>query len=252
MVKSLASRPSLPVIAVRGNPTILLEKSGHVDQIPCHECRIALRKVIGQPDYTVISIRRSRPRFTDPAGIALGRYGVPQMLQRVENVHCTMLDAVLVSGDNAACHTAIIRGLALIVEFTGKAIKPFIHWRTDGGVVPFTLLNVTGTAKTKGFVRAANRAGCRQAAPNSVLSNDLLGSSSDLITACFYRLQLRSRPVLASDQYYSAIRGIHANAGLDRQIRRGQSSPGSADADATLRWRAFWLKMRTQQSAGRV
>ncbi len=29
----------------------------------------------------------------------------------------------------------------------------------------FALLIVTGTAKTKGLVRAANRAGCRQAAP---------------------------------------------------------------------------------------
>jgi hypothetical protein len=32
-------------------------------------------------------------------------------------------------------------------------------------LAPFALLIVTGTAKTKGLVRAANRAGCRQAAP---------------------------------------------------------------------------------------
>ena len=33
-------------------------------------------------------------------------------------------------------------------------------------LAPFALLIVTGTAKTKGLVRAANRAGCRQAAPD--------------------------------------------------------------------------------------
>ena len=56
-------------------------------------------------------------------------------------------------------------------------------------LAPFTLLIVTGTAKTTGLgsLKRIERVAVRQR-PISGLSNDLLGPSSDLITAFFDRL----------------------------------------------------------------
>src|SRR5262249_31587216 len=74
-------------------------------------------------------------RLADPAGIRLGRDGVSQVLQAVEDVHGAVLDAVLVAGDQAAADPSVIGVLAGVVEQAGAGGETFGHLLHHGTVV---------------------------------------------------------------------------------------------------------------------
>jgi hypothetical protein len=54
----------------------------------------------------------ARAGLADPAGVGLRRDRVAEVLQRVEDVHRAVLDAVLVAGDQAAADAAVVGVLA--------------------------------------------------------------------------------------------------------------------------------------------
>ena len=56
------------------------------------------------------------PGLADPAGVGLRRDHVAEVLQRVEDVHRAVLDAVLVAGDEAAADASVVGVLAVVVE----------------------------------------------------------------------------------------------------------------------------------------
>jgi hypothetical protein len=58
------------------------------------------------------------------AGVGLGRDGVAQVLEAVEDVHRAVLDAVLVAGDQAAADPPVVGVLAGVVEQAGAGVQP--------------------------------------------------------------------------------------------------------------------------------
>ena len=74
-----------------------------------------VKSLSGPPDPG-IEVGRSGAGFTDPAGVGLGRDDIAEVLQRVEDVHGAVLDAVLVPGHETAADTAVIGVLAGVVE----------------------------------------------------------------------------------------------------------------------------------------
>ena len=102
-------------------------------QIPRHKGRVALREFVFLAARIFVHIRRSRSGFADPAGVGLRRNRVAEMLERIENVHRAMLDAVFVAGDDAAARFAVID---ILPEFVGLArfgVEPLDDARADRG-----------------------------------------------------------------------------------------------------------------------
>ena len=64
------------------------------------------------------------PRFADPTGVGLGRDHVAEVLQRVQDVHRAVLDAVLVAGDQTAADPSVVGVLAVVVEEVAVAVEP--------------------------------------------------------------------------------------------------------------------------------
>ena len=63
------------------------------------------------------------PGLADPARVGLRRDHVAEVLQRVEDVHRAVLDAVLVAGDQAAADPAVVGVLAGVVEQVAVAVE---------------------------------------------------------------------------------------------------------------------------------
>jgi hypothetical protein len=95
----------------------------------------AVGEVVFRSARAGIEVGRARARLADPAGVGLRRDGVSEVLEAVQDVHRAVLDAVLVSGDQAAADPAGKGVLACVVEEVGAAVQPFDHSLGDGAVV---------------------------------------------------------------------------------------------------------------------
>src|SRR5579862_7248617 len=100
-VEATPGVPRRSLVAVGGDAAGVFELAGEVQQVPRHECGVPVGEVVFRAPGARIEIGGTRARFTDPAGVGLGRDNVAEVLERVEDVHCTVLHAVLVP-----CHQA--------------------------------------------------------------------------------------------------------------------------------------------------
>ena len=96
-----------------GMPPASLSIRRGVHQVPGHERGVAVGEVVLRAAAARVEVRRSRAGLADPAGVGLRRDRVADVLQRVEDVHRAVLDAVLVAGDQAAADPAVVGVLAL-------------------------------------------------------------------------------------------------------------------------------------------
>ena len=63
------------------NSTRIFDHPRHVQQVPCHERRVAVGKVVLRSAGTGIEIGWTGPRFAEPIRVSLRRNHVAQMLQ---------------------------------------------------------------------------------------------------------------------------------------------------------------------------
>jgi hypothetical protein len=120
---------------VGGDAAGVLEQARQVEQVPGHERGVAVREVVVRTARSVVEIARPRPGLADPAGVGLRRDRVAEVLQRVEDVHRAVLDAVLVAGDQAAADSPVVGVLAALVEQVAVAVEPLDHARAHGGLL---------------------------------------------------------------------------------------------------------------------
>src|ERR1700694_4092159 len=114
--ESLTRIPTSTLIAPRWYPAGVGEHLGEVHEVPGHEGRVAIGEVILRTPRARIEVRRAGTGFADPTGVGLGWDRVPDVLQRVQDVAGAVLDAVLVSGDEAARHPTVVFVLPIAVE----------------------------------------------------------------------------------------------------------------------------------------
>jgi len=87
MVESAPSIPFRPLIAMGRDPTGILDHPRHVHEIPGHERGIAIGEVVLRSARTRVEIRRARASFAQPVSVRLRRNHVPEVLQRIQNIH---------------------------------------------------------------------------------------------------------------------------------------------------------------------
>lgn len=75
---------------------IIFKYAGQMQQVPCHERRVAVREIVFRTARTWVKVAWTRAYVSQPACICLRRDGVADVLQAVENIHRTVLYAVFV------------------------------------------------------------------------------------------------------------------------------------------------------------
>src|SRR5207253_2599201 len=111
VVEATTGVPLRALVSVGGDASGVLEDSREMDEVPGHERRIPVREIVLWTAGSGVEVGRPRPGFADPAGVGLRRDRVADVLQRVEHVLRTVLDAVFVSGDEAAGDAAVVQVL---------------------------------------------------------------------------------------------------------------------------------------------
>ena len=128
-VEAAAGVPLRALVAVGRDAARVLEHAGEVQQVPGHERGVAVGEVVLRPARAGIEVGRPGPGLADPAGVGLGRDDVAEVLQRVEDVHRAVLDAVLVAGDEAAADAPVVGVLAVLVQQVRVAVQALDHLR---------------------------------------------------------------------------------------------------------------------------
>ena len=80
MVESTASIPGCSLIPMHGDAASILDHSCHVKQIPGHERRVALSKIVLRPAGSWVKIRGAWPLFTNPTRVCLWWDDIAQVL----------------------------------------------------------------------------------------------------------------------------------------------------------------------------
>src|ERR1044072_5276099 len=70
--------------------------------VPVDEGGVAVGEVVLRSARAGVEVGGAGSGLADPAGVGLGRDGVAEVLEAVEDDHRAVLDAVLVPGDQAA------------------------------------------------------------------------------------------------------------------------------------------------------
>src|SRR2546430_10723023 len=123
-VEPAAGVPLRALVAARRNAARVLEHPGQVHQVPGHERGVAVGEVVLRTTGARVQIGRTGTGLADPPGIGLRRARVTQVLQAVQHVHGAVLDAVLVAGDQAATHPAVVGVLPSNVEQVRAGVEP--------------------------------------------------------------------------------------------------------------------------------
>ena len=123
MIESTTSIPLGALIAMCWNSTCILEHSRKVEQIPGHECGVAIGKIILGPSRSGIQIGGSRSCRSQPVGIRLRRDDVAEMLEGIENIHRAVLGSVLVARNQTASDTTVEDVLAVFMQIPGIGIE---------------------------------------------------------------------------------------------------------------------------------
>src|SRR5438477_3261467 len=80
-VESTARVPFRALIAVRGDPTGVLEYAREVEQVPGHEGGVAVGEVVLGSARARVEVARARTGFADPARVGLRRDHIAEMLE---------------------------------------------------------------------------------------------------------------------------------------------------------------------------
>ena len=102
-----------------------------MEEVPCHERRVAVREVVGGTAAARVEVRGSGASLADPSCVGLRRDRVTEVLQGVQDVHGAVLDAVLVAGDEAAADAPVIGVLPELVQQMRVAVQPLDHLGAD-------------------------------------------------------------------------------------------------------------------------
>src|SRR4051794_2824076 len=135
IIEAAAGVPLRALVAVHRDAAGVLEHARHVQQVPGHERGVAVGEVVVDATGVRVEVARPRPGLADPAGVGLRRDRVPEVLERVEDVHRAVLDAVLVTGDQAAGGAAVVGVLAVLVEEVRVAVEPLDRLGADRGLL---------------------------------------------------------------------------------------------------------------------
>ena len=130
MIESATRVPLGALIAMCWNPACILDHSRKVEQIPGHECGVAIGEIILGPSRSGIQIRGSRSCRSQPVGIRLRRDDVAEMLEGIENVHGTVLGSVFVACNQTTPDTTVIDVLSIVSEIPRIGIESFDGFRT--------------------------------------------------------------------------------------------------------------------------
>ncbi len=103
-------------IAADGKAPDVLEHAGEVHQVPAHGCRVLIGELAVVPhrhigSFDRVAVAGARPDLADPTTIGLRRDRVPDMREGVEGFRRAGFDTVLVTGDDAAAHLAVVEVL---------------------------------------------------------------------------------------------------------------------------------------------
>lgn len=135
VVETAARLPRLAIIAVVRIAARIFQDACEVHQVPRHDRGVALGKIVveaGAPALQLIAVGRARPGLADPTAVGLRRDGVAEMLQRKENAHGAVLNAVLIACDYDSSHFPIIEALPLFVQHAGHAVETLDHDAANG------------------------------------------------------------------------------------------------------------------------
>ena len=94
MIKPAAGVPPGTLVAVCRDSTRILDHSRQMQQIPGHESRVAVGKIVLGPARPRIEVRRAWSYSSQPARIGLRRDDVAKVLERIEDIHGAVFGAV--------------------------------------------------------------------------------------------------------------------------------------------------------------
>src|SRR6266545_7108374 len=86
-IEAATGIPLRALVAVGRDTSGVLEHPSEVQQVPRHEGRVAVGEIVVRPAGALVEVRRPGAGLTDPARVGLRRNDVPEVLQRVEDVH---------------------------------------------------------------------------------------------------------------------------------------------------------------------
>src|SRR5215210_6772429 len=98
-VWTASGHPFRPLVSVGRDATGILYHPRQVHEVPGHKRGVPVREVVFRTTGAGVQVRGTRAGLPDPTRVGLGRYRVAQVLERVEYVHRTVLDPVLVARD---------------------------------------------------------------------------------------------------------------------------------------------------------
>ena len=119
-VEAAAGVPRERWLPWAGNPPASFSSRPRWSRFQVMNVVFRLVKSFSGPPEPVVEVRRPRAGLADPAGVSLRRDRVAEVLERVEDVHGAVLDAVLVARDEAAADLAVVRVLAVLVQLADE------------------------------------------------------------------------------------------------------------------------------------
>src|SRR5690606_23713028 len=99
--------PGRALVAMGGDATLALQHPRQVHHVPRREGHVSIREVVLWTARPGIEVGRTRPGVADPSRIRCRGDHVTDVLERVEDIHGAVLDAVLVAGDDAPRHLPV-------------------------------------------------------------------------------------------------------------------------------------------------
>lgn len=140
VIESASGFPGGPLITVGWEAPRFLELMSRVHQVPRHKRRVALRELVVEPGpgsvLALIAVAEPRPRFSNPTGVGLWRDHVSDVLQRIENAHRTMLDAILIASNEAPANASVVGVLTGVIELRGIRVQALNNLLADRRLFP--------------------------------------------------------------------------------------------------------------------
>ena len=118
-----------------GMPPASLSIRARCSMFQVGEGRVAVGEVVLRAAGALVEVGGAGAGLADPAGVGLRRDRVAEVLERVEDVHRAVLDAVLVAGHQAAADAAVVGVLAGVVEQVRVAVEALDDLGRDRGLL---------------------------------------------------------------------------------------------------------------------
>jgi hypothetical protein len=101
-----------------------LQHGPQVHEVPGREGGVAVGEVVLGAPGAGVEIGGAGAGLADPAGVGLGRDGVAEVLEAVQDVHGAVLDPVLVAGEQTAGHPGVEGVLTGVVQQARAGVEP--------------------------------------------------------------------------------------------------------------------------------